>query len=135
MNFRFKQFIFSFLAVGLFSVSAFANSHCSDGLDRNTDPALKQFIDNFNPFWGTWRGSYENEAIVGEIYLDKSNKFNVRGTWKTHDVKDQKVRLCYKNKKFQAVVYGFYINLTVVNSRRMQANHFLIKNGPIVAQR
>lgn len=135
MNFRFKQFIFSLLAVGLFSVSAFANSQCSDTLDRNTYAPLKKFLDDFNPFWGTWRGNYDGSPVVGEIYLDKNNKFNVRGTWKTHDIKDQKVRLCYRNNKFQAQLYGFTVNIDVVNNRRMQANHFLIKNGPIVVQR
>lgn len=130
------KFIFStFFVFSLFVTNAYAQSHCSDTLDRNTNPELKKFLDDFNPFWGTWRGTYDGAAIVGEFFLDKANRFNVRGSWKNHSVSNQKVRLCYKNKKFQAVVQGVTITIQVINSRKMQANHFLIKNGPIVVQR
>lgn len=116
---------------------AFANpasASCSATLDSKTDPQLKSFIEKLDPFWGTWRGTYEGERIVGELYLDKMNRFNVRGSYKTNDLKDVKVRLCYRNGKFQAVVYGFTVDIDVVNSRTLTAKHFFLKQ-PVTVKR
>lgn len=129
------KYIFSLLIV-MFT-SAWAQSSyasCSATLDSKTDPQLRNFIQKLDPFWGTWRGTYEGERIVGELYLDKQNRFNVTGSYKTHNLRDVKVRLCYRNNKFQAIVYGFTVDIEVVNSRTLKASHFFLKN-PVTVQR
>jgi hypothetical protein len=129
------KFIFSALFVfSFYSFQAQAQSHCATTLDSSTPAELKQFLKDYNPFWGTWRGVYNGEPVVGEFYVDKQNMFNIKGTYKTTVLNDHKIKLCYKNKKFQAVVYGMTVNINVVNSRRLDVSHFLI-NGVITVQR
>lgn len=127
------------ITLGLFflvfsTLSAKAQASCSSTFDQNTPAALKQFITNYNPFWGTWRGTYKGEKVVGELYLDKQNRFNIRGSYKDTVLNDFKLRLCYRNNKLQAVVYGFTVNIDVISQRQLSANHFLI-DGPVIVQR
>lgn len=129
------KYLFSFAFVMM--ATAFGNeaqASCSATFDQRTEAGLKKFISDLNPFWGTWRGTYQGESIVGELYLDKQNRFNVRGRYKTTELNDFKVRLCYRNNKFQAIVYGMTVNIDVLSSRKLQAQHFLL-NGPVVVQR
>lgn len=107
---------------------------CGSALNNNTDAQLKKFIDDYNPFWGTWRGTYNGESVVGEFYLDSNKRFNVRGSYKTTNVKDVKITLCYTNGKFQARAYGFTANIDVLSSRRLRVNHRML-SAPITLQR
>jgi hypothetical protein len=113
---------------------AFASSHCSATYDTGADPALLQFIKDLNPFWGTWRGTYNGESVVGEFYIDKEARFNIKGNYKTTALNDRKIRLCYRDGKFQAIVSGITLNIEVINSRTLRVTSFLI-NGAITVQR
>ena len=113
---------------------ALASSHCSATYDTSADPELLEFIQDLNPFWGTWRGTYEGESVVGELYLDSQARFNIRGSYKDTVLNDRKVRLCYRNGRFQANVSGLNINIEVINSRTLRVTNFLI-DGSITVQR
>lgn len=129
------KYIISFgFMMMLTAFSSQAQASCSSTLDQSTEASLKKFLKDLNPFWGTWRGTYQGESIVGELYLDKQNRFNVKGRYKTTELNDFKVRLCYRNNKFQAIVYGMTVNIDVISSRKLQATHFLL-NGPVAVQR
>ncbi len=127
--------LFMPLIMTFFSASiAQANSHCSSTYDTSADPELLQFIKELNPFWGTWRGTYKGESLVGELYLDKQNRFNIKGQYKTTVLNDTKVRLCLRNNRFQAIASGLTLNIEVINSRTLKVTHFLI-DGTVTVQR
>lgn len=128
-----KIFLSIVFIISFFTSAAFA-SDCSATYDTNASPALIQFIKDLNPFWGTWRGSYKGEPVVGEFYLDKEYRFNIRGNYKTTVLNDTKIRLCYRNKKFQAIASGITLNIEVVNNRTLRVTNFLI-DGAITVQR
>ncbi|MCO5114435.1 MAG: hypothetical protein M9899_09705 [Bdellovibrionaceae bacterium] len=129
------KYIFSLLfLVGMSAVATNAHANCSSTLDSKTDANLKRFIEKLDPFWGTWRGTYQGERIVGELYLDKQNRFNITGSYKNQNIRDVKVKLCYRNNKFQAVVYGFTADVEVLSSRSLRANHFLLSE-PVTVKR
>lgn len=120
---------FSFL-----TSNALANSHCSTTYDSSANPELIELIKNLNPFWGTWRGSYKGEDVVGEFYLDKQYRFNVKGRYKTTVVQDRVIKLCYRNNRFQAIVSGITLNIEILNSRALKVTNFLI-DGSVTVQR
>lgn len=131
-----KTSISSFFILGLlfFSIQTQAQSNCSATLDTNTEATLSEFVTELNPFWGTWRGTHKGESIVAEMYLDKQNKFNIRGTYGKKSLQDQKIRLCYENNKFRAVIMGFSVEVTVKSPREIQAHHMLL-GGSVTMRR
>ncbi len=128
-----KIFLSVFIFLSLINSAASAND-CSATYDTNASPALLQFIKGLNPFWGTWRGTYKGESVVGELYLDKESRFNIKGSYKTTVLNDTKIRLCYRNKKFQAIASGITLNIEVLNNRTLKVTNFLI-DGSILVQR
>lgn len=111
----------------LFSFQSYAG--CATGLD-DMDSEVKSFIDDFRPFWGTWRGTTQDRTRVsGEIYLDSNDRFNIKGSYGARSISGQRGRLCVTNGKISAKARGLTINLKVITKRKVEVS------SPIVTEK
>lgn len=116
------------------ATSAMASNHCSTHYSTAASQELLDFIKDFNPFWGTWRGEYKGDPVVGEFKLDSSNRFIFDARFGDRSFNNQRVRLCYKDGKFSAIASGITLNVQVIDNRTIRMTSFVI-SGSVTMKR
>lgn len=103
-------------------------------MDQKINPMLKELLDELDPFWGTWRGNANGDSVVAEIRINNQNQFVATGNFKDIKLNNKRIKLCLHEKGFQAFVSGLFLNIQVINNRRLRVTNNLLK-APLDVQR
>ncbi len=135
VKFSIKGYFFIIFSFLLSITPALAqHNDCSQKLDQATPPELKKLIEDLNPFWGTWRGTYKGDPVVGEFTLDQNNNVRLKGNLGSKSITNRTVKFCLRRGRFTLSTSFISANVEIVNSRTLRFSGLLIQ-GTITLRR